>query len=71
MENIVLSSTDFQEKNGNIFTFPNPVTNKLIIELPLDFKESFVISVFNIEGKLIKKQIEICKYFSSYISIVY
>jgi len=55
--NIVLSSTDFQEKNGNIFTFPNPVTNKLIIELPLDFKESFVISVFNIEGKLIKKQI--------------
>lgn len=55
--NIVLSSNDFQEKNRNIFTYPNPVSNKLIIELPLDFKESFVISVFNIEGNLIKKQI--------------
>jgi hypothetical protein len=56
--NIVLSVNDLQETQWNIFTYPNPVTNELRIELPKSVKENFEISIFDLEGKLINKNFE-------------
>lgn len=56
--NIVLSVNDLQETQWNIFTYPNPVTNELRIELPKIANENFEISIFDINGKLVKKSFD-------------
>ena len=47
---------DFQEKNGNIFIFPNPVGKELLIEFPEFADHDILISVFDITGNIVLEQ---------------
>jgi hypothetical protein len=51
--NIVLSVNDFQESHENIIAFPNPVTNELKIELPKNTIEEYLVSIYDITGRLV------------------
>ncbi len=52
---IILSLNELQEKNGDIFVYPNPVTNDLTIELPQITDREMVISIYDLTGKIILK----------------
>ena len=54
--NIVLSINDSQKPIKDILIFPNPVSNELTIDLPKNTDSNYIISIFDLTGKIIFRQ---------------
>lgn len=54
--NIALSLNDSPETIKGILIFPNPVTYELTIDLPQNTGSDFIISIFDLTGKIVFRQ---------------
>ncbi len=54
--NIVLSVHELNESNNEILVFPNPTSAVLKIDLPNNADKNFLVSIFDMQGKMIRQK---------------